>query len=207
MANYLIIALRRLAESQRIVGFFQARSGATAVEFALLALPFLAMTCGTLEAGLVYWEQEILQQAVVEAGRQIYTGKFQTTNAGTTNSATLISNFRNAICTSPNGTTRLTIFNCANVRVSITQASGFSGASAVSPVVVGSNGISDWNPGFQSYACAGSSSIMIIQAAVDIPVFFPSLGLTTTNLPNKRRVLQAATVFKVEPYSTNSVCS
>lgn len=188
--------------------FYRAGEGATAVEFGLLGLPFLALICACLENGLVYWEQEILQQAVVDAGRQIYTGQFQTTNAGITNSTTLIANFRSAICTMPNGAVRLTIFNCANVRVSVTQAASFSGASTVSPVAIDSSThISDWNPSFQGYTCAGASAIMIVQAAVDVPVFFPLLGSTVATLPNKRRVLQAATVFKVEPYNTKSVCS
>jgi len=186
---------------------YGARDGATAVEFGLVALPFLALLGGCLENGLVSWEQEILQQAVVEAGRQIYTGSFQTTNAGVTDAATLMSRFRNAICTQPNGAARITIFNCANVRVSVTQASNYASAAPVSPVATDANGVSDWNANFPSYTCAGASAIMIVQAAVDVPVFFPLLGSTSSNLPNKRRVLQAATVFKVEPYTTKSVCS
>nr|WP_313901861.1 TadE/TadG family type IV pilus assembly protein [Methylobacterium sp. J-030] len=183
------------------------RSGATAVEFGLVALPFIALIGACLENGLVAWEQEILQQAVVEAGRQVYTGSFQTANAGTTDAATLIGRFRTAICTQPSGAARVTIFNCANVRVSITSASSYAGATTVSPVAINNNGVSDWNPNFQSYTCGGASAIMVIQAAVDIPVFFPFLGAAPANLPNKRRAIQAATVFKIEPYTTTSVCS
>ncbi|WP_267357310.1 MULTISPECIES: TadE/TadG family type IV pilus assembly protein [unclassified Methylobacterium] len=190
-----------------VARLWRERSGATAVEFGLVALPFLAMAGACLENGIVAWEQEIIQQAVVEAGRQIYTGSFQTANAGTTDAATLLSRFRTAICTQPNGAPRVTIFNCANVRVSITPAASYAGATTVSPVASTGNGVSDWNPNFQSYTCGGASSIMVIQAAVDIPVFFPFLGAATANLPNKRRVLQAATVFKIEPYTTQSVCS
>ena len=190
-----------------VTRLYRARDGATAVEFGLVALPFLALLGGCLENGLVSWEQEILQQAVVEASRQIYTGNFQTTNAGVTDAATLISRFRTAICTQPSGAARVTIFNCGNVRVSVTQASNYASATTVSPVATNANGVSDWNANFQSYTCAGASAIMVVQAAVDIPVFFPLLGSASSNLPNKRRVLQAATVFKVEPYTTKSVCS
>jgi Flp pilus assembly protein TadG len=191
----------------RAARFAAVRDGATAVEFALVAVPFFALVGACLENGIVFWEQEILQQAVADAGRQIYTGSFQTTNAGTTDAATLLARFRTAICTQPDGTARVTIFNCANVRVSITKAAGYDTATPVSPVTTNANGVSDWNPGFASYACAGGSSIVIVQAAVDIPVYFPMLGAASANLPNKRRVLQAATVFKVEPYPTPSGCS
>lgn len=187
--------------------FLRARQGSTAVEFGLLALPFLALLCASLENGLVAWQQEILQQAVVDAGRQIYTGQFQTANQGVTNQATLMSNFKTALCTRSDGTPRTTIFPCANVRISVTQASSFSSAAPVSPTATNGSGNSDWNANFGSYTCAGASAIMIVQAAVDIPVFFTFLGSQTATLPNRRRVLQAATVFKVEPYTAGSVCS
>lgn len=187
--------------------FLRARAGTTAVEFGLLALPFLALITACLENALVYWQQEILQQAVVEASRQIYTGKFQTANSGTTDTTTLATRFRTAICTTSAGAARLTIFTCANVRVSITQADTLAGATPVSPVIVGTNGVRDWNPAFQSYSCAGASAIMVVQAAVDIPVYFPMLGTAAARLSNGRRVIQAATVLKAEPYTTQSVCS
>ncbi|AIQ88104.1 MULTISPECIES: TadE/TadG family type IV pilus assembly protein [Methylobacterium] len=187
--------------------FVRARGGATAVEFALVALPFFALIGACLENGIVFWEQEILQQAVSDAGRQIYTGSFQTANTGTTDPATLMSRFRTAICTQSNGTPRVTIFNCANVRVSVTQASSYAAANPVSPVATNASGASDWNASFPSYSCAGASAIVIVQAAVDVPIFFPLLGAATPSLPNRRRVIQAATVFKVEPYTTQSVCS
>ncbi len=196
-----------LSATRHVARFCRARSGATAVEFGLVALPLLALLGACFENGLVSWEQEILQQAVIEAGRQIYTGSFQTSNAGTNDAATLIGRFRTAICTQPSGAPRVTIFTCANVRISVTQAASYAGATTASPVAINSSGVSDWNPNFQSYTCGGASSIMVVQAAVDIPVFFSLLGSATANLPNKRRALQAATVFKVEPYTTQSVCS
>lgn len=201
------VALLWLRPPRLVARWCRERSGATAVEFGLVALPFIALVGACLENGLVAWEQEILQQAVIEAGRQIYTGSFQAANAGTTDKATLISRFRTAICTQPTGAPRVTIFNCANVRVSITPAASYASATTVAPVIINSSGISDWNPNFQNYTCGGASAIMVVQAAVDIPVFFPLLGAATANLPNMRRAIQAATVFKIEPYTTQSVCS
>lgn len=198
---------RGVATPSALRRFGAALAGTTAVEFGLLGLPFLALVTACLENALVYWQQEILQQAVVEAGRQIYTGKFQTTNSGTTSATTLIAKFRTAVCTQSNGTARITIFNCANVRVSVTQADGFTATALVSPTSVDSNGVRSWNPNFESYSCGGASAIMVVQAAVEIPVFFPLLGSSGPRLANGRRVIQAATVIKAEPYSTTSVCS
>ena len=100
-----------------------------------------------------------------------------------------------------------TIFTCSNVRISVTSASDFASAAPVSPTAPNASGASDWNASFGSYTCGGASSIMVVQAAVDIPVFFTFLNSQTVTLPNRRRVLQAATVFKVEPYSAPTGCT
>ncbi|MHB2211198.1 TadE/TadG family type IV pilus assembly protein [Methylobacterium sp. CM6257] len=195
--------LRRLCGPR---AFSCSRSGAAAVEFALVAMPFLALVGATLEAGVTYFAQEILQQAVTDAGRQIYTGQFQAANASVTDTATLLNNFRTAMCY-PGGKARITVFPCASVRVSITKAASFGSATPVQATATNpKTGVSDWNAGFGSYACARASDVMVVQAAVDLPVYFPLLGAAYATLPNRRRVIQAATVFQVEPFNSTAVC-
>jgi hypothetical protein len=177
-----------------------------AVEFGFVALPFLALSGASLEAGLTYFGQEILQTAVTEAGRQIYTGQFQTAHAGTTDPQLLLANFRAAMC-SPGGQARVTTFPCNNVRISIIKAASFAAATLVQPVIRNpETGLTDWNPGFPSYTCARANDIIIVQAVVDVPIYFPLLGAVYATLPNRRRVLQAATVFQVEPFDSTAAC-
>lgn len=187
--------------------FARSEHGATAVEFALVAVPFLTLACGCLENSVVFFEQEILQQAVSDAGRQIYTGNFQTTNSAITDSTTLLANFRRAICYTSNGVARTTIFDCSRVRINISSASSFAGATPISPTAQNASGVTNWNESFGSYTCARSSTIIVVQAAVDVPAYFTFPSVLTASLPNNRRMIQAATVFKVEPYTTKSVCS
>ena len=183
------------------------RGGSSAVEFALVAVPFLALSGAILEAGVTYFAQGILQQAVVDAGRQIYTGQFQTANASVTDSTTLLNNFRTAMCY-PGGRARITVFPCSNVRISITKAASFGSATPVQATSTNpKTGISDWNASFPSYSCARASDVIVVQAAVDVPVYFPLLGAAYATLPNRRRLLQAATVFQVEPFNSNAACS
>lgn len=193
--------------ARRLRGFARASSGATAVEFGLLALPFLALVGATVEAGVTYWAQEMLQQAVADAGRQIYTGRFQTTNAAVKGSTNLLDAFRTELCME-NGHARFTLFTCANVKISIVQADKFADATLVKPTQVDpTTKVSDWNPSFSGYACGGSKAVMIVQAAVDFPVVFTLMNAGVATLPNRRRVLQAASVFQVEPYDSTPVCS
>ncbi|SFL39734.1 TadE/TadG family type IV pilus assembly protein [Methylobacterium pseudosasicola] len=182
------------------------QGGASAVEFALVALPFLALSGAILEAGVTYFAQEILQQAVTDAGRQIYTGQFQTANTSITDTTTLLNNFRTAMCY-PGGRARITVFPCANVRVSITKAASFGSATPVQATATNATtGISDWNTNFPSYTCARAGDVVVVQAAIDVPVYFPLLGAAYATLPNRRRLIQAATVFQVEPFNSTAAC-
>ncbi len=181
-------------------------AGASAVEFAIILFPFLVLVCSLMEAGVQIFSQGILQQAVDDASRQIYTGQFQSSNASTNDTATLINNFRKAICY-PDGRARITTFNCANVRISLRRATDFTAATSTDATKTNAaTGVSDWNPDFSAYSCAHANDIVVLQAAVDVPVFFPSYGSFYPTLPNNRRVIQAASVFKVEPYESSGAC-
>ena len=194
------------ARQGRLTLFLGARSGAAAIEFALVSVPFIMLVGACIEAALNYYGQEILQQAVIEAGRQIYTGQFQTDNSGTADTTTLLNNFRNALC-SPGGQARITTFPCGSVRISINKAGSFDAATPAQPTVTDpKTGISDWNPSFSSYVCARASDIVIVQAAIDVPVYFSMLNSYSSSLPNRRRIIQAATVFQVEPYNSDTAC-
>ena len=57
--------------------FGSARRGATAVEFAFVALPFLTLLFAVLELGMVFLVSTTLQNAADAAGRQIRTGELQ----------------------------------------------------------------------------------------------------------------------------------
>ena len=51
------------------------RSGVTAVEFALVAVPFFTLTFGIVEVGLVHLANRLLDNAVVSSARLIRTGQ------------------------------------------------------------------------------------------------------------------------------------
>jgi Flp pilus assembly protein TadG len=59
-------------------------SGATAVEFALVAAPFLALLMALFQTALVFFAGRVLDETTEEASRYIMTGQAQT--AGMTQS-------------------------------------------------------------------------------------------------------------------------
>ena len=58
-------------------GFWRNNRGATAVEFGLIALPFLGLIAGLLETGLMMFADSALDQATNRAARMIRTGQAQ----------------------------------------------------------------------------------------------------------------------------------
>src|SRR5471032_2864150 len=60
--------------------FVRRENGATAVEFALVATPFIALLIAILETALVFFAQQVLQTATTQTSRLIMTGQAQTQN-------------------------------------------------------------------------------------------------------------------------------
>jgi len=54
--------------------FIKDRKGVTAVEFALIATPFLAIIAALIQTFLVFFAQSVLENAVRASARQILTG-------------------------------------------------------------------------------------------------------------------------------------
>src|SRR5688572_32590660 len=65
--------------SRRAIGDFAGdKSGASALEFALVATPFLLLIFAALEVGLVYFANFTLENAVSRGARLVRTGQAQT---------------------------------------------------------------------------------------------------------------------------------
>lgn len=55
--------------TKRLASFIRDRSGANAVEFALLSIPLLMVLFGTVEFGRMYWAQHVLQETANAGAR------------------------------------------------------------------------------------------------------------------------------------------
>src|SRR5687768_17237590 len=88
--------LRKLFRSfirpSRRPGFIADERGTTAIEFAILGIPFFALLAAILETSYVFLASQILDTAVQDAGRQIRTGQVESSDTYG------VSDFRAAIC-------------------------------------------------------------------------------------------------------------
>jgi Flp pilus assembly protein TadG len=75
-------AVQTDAKPARLNSFLKDKKGVTALEFGIVALPFLMFAFGTIGIGLHFFTQNALEHAVGSAARKIRTGQAQ--KAGTT---------------------------------------------------------------------------------------------------------------------------
>ncbi|WP_082172161.1 TadE/TadG family type IV pilus assembly protein [Methylobacterium indicum] len=181
--------------------FCAARDGATAVEFGLIAMPFLCLVAAIVETALAFFAGQVLDNAVSSAARQLYTGQFQAARAsdppppqGKTTQQVALDAFKAAIC---NG--RVTIFACSSVKVDVLTMPDGGSYTPGSPIDSTTKSWRTTPTAFGTqYQDPGSNRIVIVQAAVEFPVFFSFLNPNT--LANGKRVLQSTVAFRTEPY-------
>jgi Flp pilus assembly protein TadG len=179
---------RHLRRGARTVArFCLSRGGTTAVEFALIAPPFLALLIAILQLASYLFAQQALQTAVVAAGRLILTGQVQ--NAGLTQSQ-----FRtNDVCP-----LLPTMFTCSNLYVNVQTYSNFSGASTTIPSLsISSSGAVS---GTGAYSLGGPGEVMVLQLVYPWKVITGPLGALLPNFSNGYTEIMGITAFRVEPY-------
>ena len=172
----------RLAARRRWRGFARAESGATAVEFGLILVPFLLLFFGLIELALVYFASMTLENAVMDAGRQIRTGQVQTSS---NNNATA---FKTLVCDEMGW---LSGSCAAQLRVDVRTVSTFTASGALTTPKN-----TCWDPG-------GPSSIVVVRAYYDWPLITPLLQ-AVMQTANGKRTLGFTTAFGNEPYDTSS---
>jgi Flp pilus assembly protein TadG len=165
----------------------QNRRGSAAVEFALVAFPFMMILFGILEVAMMFFVSTTLESAVSTAAREIRTGRLQAT-AGTP-----ADNFRTMICNRSFGMLDCTGRLYFDVRV----APDFNDPSA-DPLADGVLNASEFN-----FNAGNAGDIVIVRAFYDWQVFTPLMGNMIANTPDRqRRVLMAAFAFRNEPFGT-----
>src|SRR5579871_5744968 len=102
------------------------RSGAAAVEFAMIAAPFLALLFAIIELGMIFVASTTIESATAIAARQIRTGQLQ---SSANNNAT---GFKTLIC---NHMAWISNADCmANLSIDVRTYSNFASIDPTPPV-------------------------------------------------------------------------
>jgi Flp pilus assembly protein TadG len=158
-------------------------SGATAVEFALVALPFIALMFAILETSLTFFAGQTMETAVGTAARLIRTGQAQ--QAGFD-----VGKFKDQICDqlSP-------LLSCAGIKVDVRKFTTFDNIDLTVPVDT------DGNLDVQeNYDPGHGGDIVVVRAYYEWPVFVRLLGNDLATLPDGKHLLVATAAFRNEPF-------
>ena len=178
--------------------FVRAKSGATAIEFAIVALPFFALLGGIFETSFVYFANQGLQAAVDQAARTVMTGQVQSNTA-----ITSASEFRNQMICSPSSPLQNLLpsfITCSQIIVDVRPAGSLAnfGSGDTSLDFLSSN----------EYCTGGPGDVVIVRAAYPMPVIFNLFGATasTSSYWNYSwnggmvHMLEAVSAFRNEPF-------
>ncbi len=184
--------LRCIAAARRLM---RHEDGTAAVEFGLVAVPFLALVFAIMETALVFFAGQTLETATADAARLILTGQQQT--AAVPQGSTAAAEFVKQVCdpTNPNAKIKA-IFDCSKLIVDVRSFTSFSNVAVPNPV--DSNGNFTGTPAYQP---GGPGDIVVVRLMYQWPVYVSLLGLNgLSNMSSNGRLMMATAAFRNEPY-------
>ncbi len=181
--NRLACCVRRLLPARVARRLVRQEEGSAAVEFALVATPFLALTFAILETALVFFAGQTLESATSDSARLIMTGQAQLANYDETT-------FKNAVCARVAG-----MFDCQNkLHINVKKYTSFSSISTASPIKDGK-----LDTAAMGYEAGDPGDIVVVSLYYEWPIWVSLLGNELANLGGNR-LLVATSVFRNEPY-------
>lgn len=195
MSNSPKVASKAPKRPGLISRFFRNRSGATAIEFSVLALPFAALTFAILESCISFTGQQLLASATDDVARQFRTGQLKKDKSLTQE------RLKTMICE------RIEVIvsqGCPGLAVDLRTYTSFADAATTGfkivdkKIVLTKNGTADTkgyevNPG-------GATSINMLRVFYAWPVMTDFMRSAMSNLEGGKTLHFAATIWQNEPF-------
>jgi Flp pilus assembly protein TadG len=159
------------------------RSGGAAVDFALIAAPFLAVLMAIIESSIVLLSGQVLQTATTNAARQIMTGQAQ-------NAAWSATQFKTYVC---GGLT--VMFDCGKLNIDVRAFAGFTAVNL--PAVTNADGTLT---NAYVYQPGNPGDVVVVRLIYQWPILASGLGIGLVNSANNSNTLIASAAFRNEPY-------
>lgn len=189
MQARLISMARRSRPARFVLRLTEGRHGSAAVEFAMVALPFLALLMGIFEIGMIYLVSITLENATSDVARQIRTGQLQTAGGATATT------FTNSIC----GELSWLGSSCtSNLYVDVRTFASFSSISQTSPIQNGKVNSSNLQ-----FSMGTAGQVVLVRTFYQWTLFTPVLDGISAQLSNGSTLITATAAFQNEPYSSN----
>jgi Flp pilus assembly protein TadG len=189
-------ATTRLKRFSRFGRWRRDENGFTAVEFAMVIGPFLALLFAIIEVGMTEFIQSSFVNAVAEASRNIRTGLVQKEKM-------TVSEFQSRICSN-----LPPMVSCSDIIIDVRNFGTFAEASANAPAMLDADGnlipqsAATYDPG-------GPNDIVLVTVSYRWPLmaslpsprsFIGTTGLGFGNMADGSRLVSSSLAFRNEPF-------
>ena len=166
--------------------FQQDASGASALEFALVAAPLILLLLAVLQLAIVFFANYTLESATTQGARLIRTGQAQTQKFDS-------AKFKKEVCKQLSAPVK-----CADLKLDVRSYSSFGGAASGLTNPMGPDG--ELKTKF-SYDPGKPGDVVVVRAfyPLDIGAVLPA-EISLSNMGGNNRLLIATAAFRNEPY-------
>ena len=171
---------------ERVVHFRRNQRGATAIEFAILAVPFVMLTFAILESTISFTAQQVISNSTDKLARQIRTGQITLSN-------TTKSEFRALLCTD---ISIMVTDGCPGLEFDLKSYGSY--ASVPTNITMTPGGDID-TTGF-TYNPGGNDTINSLRVFYRWPIITDMMKGTLSGLPGGKTLLYSSATWKNEPF-------
>ena len=174
----------RLLRIETVRRFARGDDGIAAVEFGIVAAPFLALMFAIMETAIVFFASQTLETAVADSARLIMTGQAQ-------QSSFTQQQFKNAVCAKILG-----LFDCANgIKIDVKTYTSFSSISNAKPIDANGKLLTNFG-----YTPGNPGDIVVVRLMYEWPIYVSLLGFNLADMSSGKRLIIATAAFRNEPY-------
>ncbi len=172
--------------------FKKSDRGVTAIEFAMVAGPFLYLLGFIFETGIMLFSEYVIENGVAQAARQIRTGEIQ--SGGVTKAQ-----FKDVVCGK-----LATFLHCQQkLHVDVRSFPTFAAIALPNPRN-GTNLSTNVTTNAQ-FKPGNQLCVAVVRTYYEWELFMPGISMLA-NLGDDRRLLTAGAVFRNEPFGISGPC-
>ena len=168
--------------------WFRHKEGTTAIEFSLMAIPYVMLTVGIIELSIMYASASLLEGATSSAARLIRTGQLQQAPMGTPEEL-----FRSAICDYAT-----VLIRCSDIVVESQTMASFSDYDSMQPQYD-----ADGNMVSQGFDPGTANERVLIRVSYRYNMMTPFIGPLLVG-PSNSRLFMSTIVLQIEPYDDDA---
>ena len=171
------------------------QAGTTAIEFAFVIGPFLALLFAIMEVALVYLAQVSMDAQTEKVSRAIQVGIMQQSKMNA-------QQFKDMFCQD-----LVSFMKCDDVTVDVRSSDTFAEAAGNLPKPLNSDG--SMASGFNQFTPGGRNKVVVVNIYCNLKLlaslpamgdFTGKVGLGLGNMPDGSRLMTATRAFRTEPY-------